>query len=84
MTLHAPNGTVSPLAVRRCHWPFHRAKPFVATAALATVVSAQSGVTKMFARDLAAGNNPEAIYTKATVEAVAVHGCRASLTLELY
>jgi hypothetical protein len=38
----------------------------------------------MFARDLAAGNNPEAMYTNATVEAVAVHGCRASLTLELY
>ncbi|MGC8511939.1 MAG: hypothetical protein ACP5P1_02725, partial [Acidimicrobiales bacterium] len=51
---------------------------------LATVVSAQSGVTKMFSQDLAAGKNPEAIYTKATVEAVAVHGCRASLTLELY
>jgi hypothetical protein len=53
-------------------------------APLATVVSAQSGVTKMFARDLAAGKNPEATYTKATVEAVAIHGCRASLTLELY
>lgn len=53
-------------------------------APLATVVSAQSGVTNMFARDLAAGKNPEAIYTKATVEAVAIHGCRASLTLELY
>lgn len=53
-------------------------------APLATVVSAQSGVAKMFARDLAAGKNPEAIYTKATVEAVAIHGCRASVTLELY
>ena len=53
-------------------------------AALATVASAQSGVTKMFARDLAAGRDPEALYTRATVEAVAIRGCRASLTLELY
>jgi len=53
-------------------------------APLATVVSAHSGVAKMFTRDLASGKNPEALYTKATVEAVAVHGCRASLTVELY
>jgi hypothetical protein len=53
-------------------------------APLATVVSSQSKVTAMFTRYLAAGNNPEALYTKATVEAVAIHGCRASLTLELY
>jgi len=53
-------------------------------ASLATVVSAQSGVTKMFTTDLASGTNPEALYTRATVESVAIHGCRASLTVELY
>ncbi len=53
-------------------------------AALATVVSAQSKVTKMFTRDLASGTNPEALYTRATVESVAIHGCRASLTVDLY
>ncbi|MDA8313028.1 MAG: hypothetical protein M0Z46_20915 [Actinomycetota bacterium] len=53
-------------------------------APLATVVSAQSKVTAMFARDLAAGKNPEALYTKATVESVAIRGCRSKLTLELY
>lgn len=53
-------------------------------APLATVVSAQSKVTAMFTRDLASGTNPEALYTTATVESVAIHGCRASLTLELY
>lgn len=53
-------------------------------AALATVVSAQSKVTTMFIRDLASGTNPEALYTRATVESVAIHGCRASLTVELY
>jgi hypothetical protein len=52
-------------------------------APLATVVSAQSKVTAMFTRDLASGTNPEALYTTATVESVAIHGCRASLTLEL-
>lgn len=51
---------------------------------LATVVSSQSKVTAMFTQDLATGKNPEALYTKATVESVAIHGCRASLTLELY
>jgi len=53
-------------------------------APLATVVSSQSKVTAMFSRDLAAAKNPEALYTKATVEVVAIHGCRASLSLELY
>lgn len=53
-------------------------------APLATVVSAQSKVTSMFTRDLATGKNPEALYSKATVESVAIHGCRASITLELY
>lgn len=53
-------------------------------APLATVVSAQSKVTAMFARNLASGTNPEALYTKATVESVAIRGCRASLSLELY
>lgn len=49
-------------------------------APLATVVSAQSKVTAMFARDLATGTDPEALYTKATVESVATRGCRAELT----
>jgi len=53
-------------------------------AALATVVSAQSKVTAMFIRDLASGTNPEALYSTVTVESVAIHGCRASLTLELH
>ena len=53
-------------------------------AALATVVSAQSKVTAMFTRDLASGTNPEGLYTTATVESVAIHGCRASLTVELH
>ena len=53
-------------------------------APLATVVSAQSKVTSMFARDLASGTDPEALYIKATVESVAIRGCRASLTLDLY
>jgi len=53
-------------------------------AALATVVSAQSKVTAMFSRDLASGTNPEALYITAIVEAVVIHGCRASLTLELH
>ena len=53
-------------------------------APLATVVSAQSKVTAMFARDLATGTDPEALYTKATVESVAIRGCRAKLNLELY
>jgi hypothetical protein len=51
---------------------------------LVTVVSPQSKVTGMFTRFLAEGKNPEALYTKATVESVAIHGCRATLTLELY
>jgi hypothetical protein len=54
------------------------------TVPLATVVSPQSKVTGMFARDLAAGKNPEALYTRAVVESVAISGCRATLTLELY
>lgn len=53
-------------------------------APLATVISPQSKVTGMFSRDLASGKNPESLYTKVTVTAVAIHGCRASLTLELY
>jgi len=53
-------------------------------AALATVVSPQSHVTAMFKRDLASGTDPEALYTRAIVESVAIHGCRATLTLELY
>jgi len=53
-------------------------------APLATVVSAQSKVTVMFARYLVSGTNPEALYTKATVESVAIRGCRASLSRELY
>ena len=53
-------------------------------AALATAVSAQSKVTAMFTRDLATGTSPEALYTTATVESVTIHGCRASLTLELH
>jgi hypothetical protein len=53
-------------------------------AALGTVVSVQSKVTAMFSRDLASGTNPEALYTTATVESVTIHGCRASLTLELH
>jgi hypothetical protein len=53
-------------------------------APLVTVISPQSEVSGMFARDLAAGKNPEALYTKAVVESVAISGCRASLALELY
>lgn len=53
-------------------------------AALATVVSPQSGVVQMFTRDLATGKNPEALYIKAIVESVAIHGCRATIALELY
>jgi len=53
-------------------------------APLATVVSRQSKVTAMFARDLATGTDPESLYTKATVESVAIRGCRSKLTLELY
>lgn len=53
-------------------------------AALATVVSPQSQVISMFTRDLAAGINPESLYIRVTVESVAIHGCRASLTLELF
>lgn len=51
---------------------------------LITVISPQSKVTGMFTRDLASGKNPESLYTKVTVTAVAIHGCRASLTLDLY
>ncbi|MCL4422472.1 MAG: hypothetical protein M1115_04775 [Actinobacteria bacterium] len=53
-------------------------------APLSTVVSAESKVTAMFNRDLAAGKDPEALYTKAVVESVAISGCRAKLVLELY
>ncbi len=53
-------------------------------APLATVVSSQSHVTGMFSRYLAKGVNPEALYTRATVEQVSIHGCRARLSLELY
>ncbi len=37
----------------------------------------------MFTRDLATGADPEALYASATVEQVAISGCRARLTLEL-
>jgi hypothetical protein len=53
-------------------------------APLVTVISPQSKVAGMFTRDLASGKNPESLYTKVTVTAVAIHGCRASLTLQLY
>jgi hypothetical protein len=53
-------------------------------APLATVVSAQSKVTAMFSRDLASGTDPEALYTSVTVDSVAIHGCRATLSLDLY
>jgi len=51
---------------------------------LATVISPQSKVTKMFQKFLAEGKDPESLYTKATVESVDISGCRARLTLELY
>jgi len=51
---------------------------------LATVISPQSKVTKMFEKFLAEGKDPEALYTKAVVESVSISGCRARLTLELY
>lgn len=53
-------------------------------APLVTVVSAQSRVAKMFARDLAAGTNAGVLYTKGTVESVAIHSDRARLSLKLY
>lgn len=53
-------------------------------APLATVVSPQSKVPAMFTRDLATGTNPEAVYVKASVLAVRITGCRASLALELF
>jgi hypothetical protein len=53
-------------------------------APLVTVISPQSKVTAKFTRDLASGKNPDSLSTKATVRAVAIHGCRASLTLDLY
>jgi hypothetical protein len=52
-------------------------------APLVTVIFPQSEVTGIFTRDLASGKNPESLYTKVTVTAVAIHGCRASLTLDL-
>jgi len=51
---------------------------------LATVISPQSKVTKMFQKFLAEGKDPEALYAKAVVESVSISGCRARLTLELY
>ncbi len=54
------------------------------TAPLITVVSSQSKVISMFTKDLNLGINPEALYNKVTVESVDIHGCRASLVLELY
>lgn len=53
-------------------------------AALATVVSPRSQVTAMFRRDLTSGTDPEALYTRVIVKSVAIHGCRATLTLDLY
>ena len=53
-------------------------------APLVTVVSAQSRVAKMFARDLAAGTNAGVLYTKGTVESVAIHSDWARLSLKLY
>ncbi len=49
-------------------------------APLETVVSTQSKVSSMFAHDLALGTNPESLYTRATVEAVSISGCRARLS----
>lgn len=53
-------------------------------APLVAVVAPQSRVIAMFARDLATGSRPEALYTRATVEQVSISGCRARLALELY
>lgn len=52
-------------------------------APIETVIAPQSTVTAMFAKFLAEGKNPEALYTKATVESVAISGCRAHLALAL-
>lgn len=56
------------------------------TAPLSTVVSpqSQSGVTTMFAHNLASGTRPEAVYVDAKIESVAISGCRATLKLELF
>lgn len=41
-------------------------------------------MTAMFARDLAIGSDPEALYTKTTVESVSIRGCRSKLNPGLY
>jgi hypothetical protein len=53
-------------------------------APLVDVVSPQSHVVAMFSRDLSKGADPEALYTRVTVEQVSISGCRARLALELY
>ena len=53
-------------------------------APLTTIVSPQSKVSAMFSRYLSAGRNPEALYDRATVESVAIDGCRATVVLELH
>jgi hypothetical protein len=53
------------------------------TAPLLTVVAPRSPVTRMFARLLATGEDPESLYVGATVEQVTITGCRARLVLEL-
>ncbi len=72
---------ISAKALSATEWNVVDAYANFSTAVLA-VYSTRS--VALLARDLATGTDPEALYTRATVESVAIRGCQAKLNLELY